>query len=56
MGARRQIGGDFHQSEAESWLALALGKNLSMNLDLSLIKTSDLETDRLASIGLRFYH
>lgn len=53
---RRQIGGDFHQSEAETWLGIALGKNLSINLDYSLTKTSDLDTDRLASIGLRYYH
>lgn len=52
---RRHVGGDFYQATTEIWLGIALGEQLSLNLDATLDKTPGIEADQRASVGIRAY-
>lgn len=52
---RRQVGGNFYEATAEAWLGIALGEQISLNLDASVYKVRGTKTDRRASAGIRAY-
>ena len=52
---RRQVGGNFYESEAELWLGLAIAEQWSLNVNAASVKESDQSTTTSASFGVRAY-
>ena len=52
---RQQVGGSFHESEAELWLGLAIGDQLSLNINAASVNESGQSTTSNAGFGIRTY-
>lgn len=55
LDVRHQVGNSFHETRAEGWVGIALGKNWSFNVELESFKQEDVASTTRASAGIRAY-